>query len=255
MDPQNAMFEGIKRDRILFDRFQNKNRMNPSFILSSILVSCLSAGALGSSTVSGPGQEQLDKVLRGFGKADSDKPHGMVLVSGPISSNEPETTGFASLFRHRRHHRRHIIHRHPVPFFSSSQGSEEGNHPSNPSPPTALLEVMKIRERIVVDEQNRPKSAELALSNDLMQIDPISGQIKMLRHGEIHIKPKTAAVPPSQEELRTGAGLIKSVGPDRTLLATEFGADGEPIKMPLEGRRLDRFIRYLHLCAVFPLSG
>jgi len=154
--------------------------------------------------------------------------------------------------RHHRkhHHRRHRIHRHPQAIIMP----EMGTHHASPHP-KALLEVMKIRERIVVDEQNRPKSAEIALSNDLMQIDTVSGQIKMLRHGEIHIRPKQSFIEDGQkrEELKTGAGLLKSVGPDRTFVTTEFGADGQPIKMPQQGSRLDRFIRYLHLDQFWPL--
>lgn len=234
--------------------------MNPSVILPSLLLS-LSAGVLASTAGESNGTEKafnVEKTLRGF-----DKPHpshGMILLSGPVSKEGSEINPFAAFFRHKRHHRnrarhhrRHRIHRHPVVFMAPNGIMEE--HPA--AHPNALLEVMKIRERVVVDEQNHPKSAELALTNDLMQIDPVSGQVKMLRHGEIHIKPKTEESPASlespKEQLRTGAGLLKSVGPERTFVVTEFGADGQPIKMPQEGSRLDRFIRYLHLDQFWPL--
>lgn len=221
--------------------------MNPSVILSSILFS-LSAGVL-ASTMGEAASGTFDKP---------GKHHGMVLISGPASGH-PEPNPFAALFRqklNRRHrskdrHHRHRIHRRPIAFIMPHHaGMEEHSAPH----PNALLEVMKIRERIVVDEQNHPKSADLTLSNDLMQVDPLSGHIKLLRHGEIHIKPKfhNSSIE-HKDELRTGAGLLKSVGPERTFAVTEFGADGQPIKMPQEGSRLDRFIRYLHLDQFWPL--
>lgn len=215
--------------------------MNTSVILSSILFS-LSAVSVYASEAS-------------FDKHGKD--HGMVLMSGPVSGHTEPNPFAAAFFHHKRsrrhhnhkkHHRRRI-HRHPIAFIMPLEGKHPAPHPN------ALLEVMKIRERIVVDEQNRPKSAELALSNDLMQVDPLSGHIKMLRHGEIHIKPKihNNSSIEQREELRTGAGLLKSVGPERTFTVTEFGADGQPIKMPQEGSRLDRFIRFLHLDQFWPL--
>ena len=232
--------------------------MNPSTLIA-ILFS-ISAGALASSTVDSfdesrfhRGSLDTERTLAGF---KNEKPHGMIMIAGPVSHETEPNPLLAFLHRklrhrhHKRHHRRYRIHRRPQAFIMPQLRI----HHSSPHP-KALLEIMKVRERIVVDEQNRPKSAELALSNDLMQIDPISGQIKMLRHGEIHIKPKHMLIEGGQnrEELKAGAGLIKSVGPERTFAATEFGADGQPIKMPQEGSRLDRFIRYLHLDQFWPL--
>lgn len=222
--------------------------MNPSTILT-ILFS-LSTGILASVTGEAAGPDQInktldvEKTLSGF----KDKPHGMIMIAGPAPNGNP----FMALFRHRRHHKhhhkrhhkRHRIHRFPVSIEAPHAFMEEGPILR----PKALLEVMKIRERIVVDEQNRPKSAELALTNDLMQVDPLSGQVKLLRHGEIHIKPKNSLIQGEPKK-----HLMKSVGPERTFVVTDFGADGNPIKMPQEGSRLDRFIRFLHLDQFWPL--
>lgn len=234
--------------------------MNPSTVFT--LLFSLSAGALASSpgeSFDARGSLDTEKTLAGFG---SKHPHGMIMLSGPIT-HEAEPNPFLALLRQRlrhRHHRKHHHHHHRHRIHRRAQAlimpemHMRMHHVASPHP-KALLEVMKIRERIVVDEQNNPKSAELALSNDLMQVDPLSGQIKMLRHGEIHIKPKHLNNEDAQkrEELKTGAGLLKSVGPERTFVATEFGADGQPIKMPQQGSRLDRFIRYLHLDQFWPL--
>lgn len=236
--------------------------MNPSNILT--LLFSLSTGILASTTGAAIGPDQirktldLEKTLNGF---KSEKPHGMIMLTGP-ASNGNESNPFMALFRHRfnhkrhhrrhhkRHHKRHRIHRHPVTFIAPRNLMEEGPILR----PKALLEVMKIRERIVVDKNNHPMSAELALTNDLMQIDPLTGHVKMLRHGEIHIKPKKRSI---QDESNMKefekSPLLKSVGPERTFVATDFGADGNPIKMPQEGSRLDRFIRFLHLDQFWPL--
>ena len=232
--------------------------MNPSTVLTILFG--LSAG-VSASTIADSFDEashrsalDTDKTLVGYG---SEKPPGMIMIAGPVS-REVDSNPFLAFLRrklrnrrHRKHHhRRHRIHRHPQALIMP----EMEIHRSAPHPKT-LLEVMKIRERIVVDEHNRPKSAELALSNDLMQVDPVSGQVKMIRHGEIHIKPKHLLTEDGQkrEGLKTGAGLLKSIGPERSFVATEFGADGQPIKMPQQGSRLDRFIRYLHLDQFWPL--
>lgn len=247
---------GIKVDKGRVIRIKLDRLMNPSTILT--LLFSLSAGILASSTgeaIVGPGPDQIrkaldvEKTLRGF---KSEKPHGMIMIAGPASSGN-ETNPFMALFRHRRHHKRHHrrhhkrhrIHRHPVPLIVPHDLMGDTPHPH----PNAFLEVMKIRERVVVDEQNRPKSAELALSNDLMQIDPLTGQVKVLRHGEIHIKPKKRLI----EGEKSVKHLVKSVGPERSFVVTEFGADGNPLKIPQQGSRLDRFIRFLRLDQFWPL--
>lgn len=174
----------------------------------------------------------------------ADSPNGMVIMSGPVSGGGETNPFMAAMLRlrrkhqksHHHHHRRQRIHRQPVQLVALGQ---EEPHPK------AFLEVMKIRERIVVDEQNRPKSAELALTNDLMQIDSSNGHVKMLRHGELHIKPKKHHL--------VGASSDESYKSERNFAATEFGADGKPVKMPQEGSRLDRFIRNLHLDQFWPL--
>jgi hypothetical protein len=246
---------GIKADNDGSTNFIKLERlMNPSTILTVILSLC--GGILASTTGKAAGPDQikktldLEKTLSGF---KSEKPNGMIMIAGPVRKGS-ESNPFMALFRHRRHHRRHRrrhrIHRFIVPFEAPHASMEEGPFLR----PKALLEVMKIRERIVVDEQNRPKSAELALTNDLMQVDPLSGQIKMLRHGEIHIKPKKRLIQGnSTKEDFEKSPLLKSVGPERTFVVTDFGADGNPIKMPQEGSRLDRFIRFLHLDQFWPL--
>ena len=228
--------------------------MNPSTFLTVLF--SLSSGILAStlSEVAGPDQinKTLDteKTLSGF----KDKPHGMIMIAGP-ASNASESNPFMTLFRHRhhrhkRHHKRHRIHRFPVPIKAHHAVNDVGPL-LRPKP---LLEVMNIHERIIVDEQNHPKSAELALTNDLMQVDPLNGQVKMLRHGEIHIKPKRRLIQgePKKEDFEKPSTL-NSVGPERNFIVTDFGADGNPIKMPQEGSRLDRFIRFLHLDQFWPL--
>lgn len=228
-------------------------------ILAIIL--SISAGISASSNdevVSGPGPDQIIKALD-FEKAikgindEKRKPHGMIMLIGPGSKNEPGFNPFMSLLRQKqnrkyddmRTHGRHRIHRYPVPI------NEPNMFMMNDSAPkltNTLLEIMKVRERIVVDEQNRPKSAELAIINDLMKIDPNSGQIKMLRHGEIRIKPKNHQGTNILEKPEKIDQIVKSVGPERILLATEFGENA-----PKEGSRLDSFIRKLHLDQFWPL--
>lgn len=225
--------------------------MNPSSIVTTILFT-LSATVWGSSTdaVAGPGPDQIrsaldvERTLKGFKGGDEGKQGGMIMLTGPVASSGSERNPFMALFRrNRRHHRRHRIHRHPFALVVEER-------PPSFTTPKAFFEVMKIRERIVVDEQNRPKSAEVALSNDLMQIDPRSGHVKMLRHGELHIKPKHPLIQggpkPAEEE-------IPAAKVQNFLVATEFGADGKPVKMPQQGSRLDRFIRFLHLDQFWPL--
>lgn len=253
---------GLKGETIIQLDQKLARLMNPSAILTVLfsLYTGALASSIGGSFDGAAGTHgttlNIEKTLAGF---NSPKSHGMMMITGPVSHETEPNPLLAFLrykLRHRRHlkrhHRRHRIHRRR----RAQALIIPGMRLRHASPhPKALLEVMKIRERIVVDEQNHPKSAEIALSNDLMQIDPISGQIKMLRHGEIHIKPKQRIIEggPKGDDLKTGAGLLKSVGPERTFIATEFGADGQPIKMPQEGSRLDRFIRFLHLDQFWPL--
>lgn len=235
--------------------------MNQSTILALFLsLSAKAFASLASESINEAHKNlDVEKTLAGFNSATS---HGMIMVAGPVS-HEAESNPIFDFLRHKlrrrhrhhkrhggHHHRRHRIHRSPRTLIIP------GMRMPHASPyPKAMLEVMKIRERIIVDEQNKPKSAEVALINDLMQVDPLSGQIKMLRHSEIHIKPKNQLIEGEQkrDKLKTGAGLLKSIGPERTFVATEFGADGQPIKMPQQGSRLDRFIRFLHLDQFWPL--
>lgn len=140
--------------------------------------------------------------------ADSGKTEPMILISGPLS------------------HRRRVIHRHPVRWY----GHRRLRHHSLRRP-KAFIQMMKIQERIVVDEHNRPKAAEAVLTNDLLQLTP-GGGMKLLMHGEMHITPKK--------------GIKHDLANARI---TEFGIDGKPKR---EGF-VDRMIKRLHLTSFWPL--
>lgn len=190
--------------------------------------------------VIGPGPDQISKALdfehtlralgdhgRGHHSEISMSTTPMVQVSSPI------------------HHRRRRIHRRPI---TNVRFMKLRNR--DPIIPKAFFEAMKIRERIVVDDQNRPKSVEMSIVNDLMQLDPHSGGFKMLRHGEMHIKPKHALITPDMTDIRIDK--IKSVG-ERRFLINEFNINDASFDSASKERRIDRFIRYFHLNKFWPL--
>lgn len=147
----------------------------------------------------------LNNVEASTGEA---KTEPMILISGPLS------------------HRRRVIHRHPMRWY----GHRRLRHHSLRRP-KAFIQMMKIQERVVVDEHNRPKAAEAVLTNDLLQLTP-GGGMKLLMHGEMHITPKKG---------------IKHDLPNAKI--TEFGIDGKPKR---EGF-VDRMIKRLHLTSFWPL--
>lgn len=243
--------------------------MNPSS-LAKIVLTVSAAGLALASTDKVLDSDQ--RVLRGFSDPKEEKgSNGMILIAGPVATqpqsqlqSEPEvarhSNPFLALFmnRHRRqltHHRRHRIHRRPyhlhglfaTPLFSR---------------PKAFLEVMKVRERVVVDEQNRPKSAEFSLTNDLMQVDPISGRAKLLRHGELLIKPKkslNSSIPNSSDSnnLINNNNSINNINNDtntnNSLNDSIFNQFNLKDAANNNNSRLDRFIRFLHLDQFWPL--
>lgn len=125
-----------------------------------------------------------------------------------------------------------------------------------PSLPKAFVEVLKVHERVVVDEQNRPKHFEAAMSNDLMQIDVASGKMRLLMHGEMHIKPKMEGhVQTPHPDIRKMQQLRAASAPKRSYIINDYGVDGL-LKNPSSAQNLlDRLIRTLHLNEFWPLFG
>lgn len=126
-------------------------------------------------------------------------PAGMIMIAGPMTHRRVIHRKPFLLRHHnrRRHHkRRHHSHKHRKA--------------------KAFIEVVNVRERIVVDEHNRPKGAEAVLSNDLMTVNPNTGQVKMLMHRELHIKPKLPK-PKQQQPAQTQKFIVNEYGPDGAL--------------------------------------
>lgn len=55
------------------------------------------------------------------------------------------------------------------------------------------MNVIKIKEKVVVNEQNQPKHVEAEFSNDLLRMDHTTGAMRLMMHGEMHIKPKESS--------------------------------------------------------------
>lgn len=116
-----------------------------------------------------------------------DDASGMMMISGPMI--------------HRR-----VIHRRPYFLRNHHHQKRLRRHRKRHAAKSkAFIEVVNVRERIIVDEQNHPKGAEAVFSNDLLSINPSTGQMRMLMHREIHLKPKL---------------------PERKFIVNEYGVDG-----------------------------
>lgn len=141
----------------------------------------------------------------------------MVMLSGPLIHRRVIHRRPFLLCHHRkRHTRRHRL------------------------PRKAFIEVVNVRERVVVDEQNHPKGAEAVLSNDLLAVNPSTGQVKMLMHRELHIKPK----------LPTNSNLSSNT--QRKFIINEYGIDGA-LRQQHAAPWLQSFIKRFHLDSFWPL--
>lgn len=144
---------------------------------------------------------------------------GMIMISGPLIHRRVIHRRPFRLHRHRRRHNRHLHHKAKK----------------------AFIEVVNVRERIIVDEQNRPKGAEAVLSNDLLAVNPQTGQMRMLMHRELHIKPK----------LPTNANP-NAINPQRKFIINEYGVDGA-LRSKGPSPWLQSFIQRFHLNSFWPL--